>query len=509
MKQLRNVSKMLGVLVILACAVSLFVGCPSPNGGNSGNQSASGSINNGNQDNDNQDENDDKFQMLNFNDMKFSSFDNTLRSVIIKGDVSLPSGKTQGLDLKVNFNETFTTLNISYIYLVSVNITSTCNHEFSSNGILKIQIKYPAVEDIKIETKIDLTEAINKLKGNTNNGGSSDTGGTETGLYLGIIGFNEELNQKPLSLLKSSSNYGFENFVNNLQKKDGTILYHAVNKGLDVLSKAELPTDIVNVSIVTFTDGLDLGSYRLNDSYDNGTEYLSAINGRIKNEKVKNLPISAYSIGIRGSDVTDVTKFKKNLSDLASTSDNAMEVTSMDEVKTKFSEIANSLTNVSTSQSIDLTIPAPEPGAKIRFTFDDISDAVNSEIYIEGIYKYSNGTDTLEDIVYHGLTSTSGSLIKGKSSGIKVTFSFSEIVRDDKKSIDAANLKQWSYIESTSTWQINSEFNPTEDTQTNIEKSSAAIILVLDCSSSLGSDFEDMKSAANEFINVLTNSISE
>ncbi len=39
MKQMRKVSTILGVLVLLACAVSLFVGCPSPNGGSNTNNS--------------------------------------------------------------------------------------------------------------------------------------------------------------------------------------------------------------------------------------------------------------------------------------------------------------------------------------------------------------------------------------------------------------------------------------------------------------------------------------
>ena len=53
----------------------------------------------------------------------------------------------------------------------------------------------------------------------------------------------------------------------------------------------------------------------------------------------------------------------------------------------------------------------------------------------------------------------------------------------------------------TSEWLQNSEFSPSNNIQTTVTHSGAAIMLVLDCSSSLGSLFSTMKNYANDFIN--------
>ena len=53
---------------------------------------------------------------------------------------------------------------------------------------------------------------------------------------------------------------------------------------------------------------------------------------------------------------------------------------------------------------------------------------------------------------------------------------------------------------SSSLWQKNSEFNPDTDATTETTYYGTAIFLLLDCSSSMSSDFSNMKSYANNFI---------
>ena len=50
---------------------------------------------------------------------------------------------------------------------------------------------------------------------------------------------------------------------------------------------------------------------------------------------------------------------------------------------------------------------------------------------------------------------------------------------------------------------VDSEFTPNGNTVTHEEFRSALVMLVLDCSSSLGTDFQSVKSAANQFIETL------
>lgn len=325
-------------------------------------------------------------------------------------------------------------------------------------------------------------------------------------MYLGVVGFNDKLYSLPLSLLNQNTKFGFESFVDGLNMENGTILYHAVNSAIDNLSEAAIPEDLINVSVVTFTDGLDQGSYIMSN-YSSGSEYLSAVNRRILNEKVGGMNISAYSIGVRGSDVNDVVSFRNNLEKLSSDpQNNVFEVSSMAEAGEHFADIARQLYNQSTYYNVALKMPAQEPGSVIRFTFDDVADAANSTCYIEGTYsRVNNGqTGALTDVRYEGLESMNGTVVTSTSQGIFDLFSFRNLITVDGEQVPVDHVNQWNFIQSTEQWQRNSEFTPSNNTEVVEEYRSALIILVLDCSSSLGNDFTNMKSAANGFIETLS-----
>ena len=322
-----------------------------------------------------------------------------------------------------------------------------------------------------------------------------------SGIYMGIIGFNQALYEKEISSLSSSSKSAYTSFVSNLSSSNGTVLYYAVDNALDAIKEVEMPEDLVNVSVITFTDGLDQGSIMLNTKYTTNSAYLSAVNSRIKSEKVKGIPITAYSIGLRGNDVTDVAQFQANLKSLASSDANAIEVSDISEVNAKFNEIANDVYNESSSSTVGLTIPGQSDGTRIRFTFDDVSSATSSSMYIEGVFRLSDRT--LTDVKYVGLSSESGSKIVCVQSGIYVTFTFEGLKSMTSYSINASYIDQWSYITSSSKWQINSEFTPDNNTTVTVSRKTALIMLVLDCSSSLGSQFSTVKTQATNFISKL------
>jgi len=63
--------------------------------------------------------------------------------------------------------------------------------------------------------------------------------------------------------------------------KAGTILYYSVDRAIDVLQSATLPNDLQKVALVTFTDGLDQGSFMLNNKYSTPAEWRNAINSRM------------------------------------------------------------------------------------------------------------------------------------------------------------------------------------------------------------------------------------
>ena len=324
------------------------------------------------------------------------------------------------------------------------------------------------------------------------------------GLYLGIIGFNSDLYTMPLGLLNQNTKHNFEDFVDRLSMQNGTILYHAVNTSLNSLSKAKVPENLINASIVTFTDGLDQGSLALSD-YHSNNDYLTAVNSRINNELIGGTNISAYSIGVRGSDVVDIQSFRNNLDKLSSDPEhNVFEVSNMGEASEKFAEIAQQLYNQSTFYNVTLKLPVQSSGTIIRFTFDNVTDPNESHCYIEGTYISNNNDWQLTEIQYVGMESESGYTVTASTEGIFNVFAFKNLTDLNGNQISTDYVKQWNWIESVGQWQPNSEFTPSGNTEIVNEYKSAMIMLVIDCSSSLGNDFTTMKNAAKFFIETLS-----
>ena len=325
--------------------------------------------------------------------------------------------------------------------------------------------------------------------------------GLESGIYLGINAFNQQLYKYPVLLLNEASLSGFNGFIDGLTMKNGTLQFYAVDEALNIMQETTLPSDVSTVALVTFTDGLDQGSFMMNSTYESNDQYLDAIQKRIQEETISGQNIEAYSIGLKGDDVKDIATFRDNLRKLASSDENATEVTSMSEVNAKFQEIAEKLSSSNYVQTINLTIPGLANGTKVRFTFDNVKDAANSGLYLEGEFNLKE--KSLDNIEYHGLKSESGSSVKGKVDGIFVTFTFEKVRTDNNVLIKSEFTDEWTYITSNSTWQINSEFDKTENSDIENKRSSAAIMLVLDCSNSLGEQFATAQSNAKGFINTL------
>jgi len=334
------------------------------------------------------------------------------------------------------------------------------------------------------------------------------TGGTETGLYMGIIGFHESLTETPISLLNNNNRSQFQNFVSGLTMGPSTGLYYAVDNAINRLQAATLPNYLVNVAIVTFTDGLDNISTALNTNYSTRDAYRDAIQNRIRTTRIKNQPITAYSIGVRGTDVADIDAFRAGLAAMASNAENVREVTNMTEVNNTFAQIAASLTNVNQSQSIVIRVPdGYDDGSRLRFTFDNVNatTVANSTLYVEGIYRKSGTTRSLQNVVYHGLSSSSGTTVTGTLASLRGVFTFENTSTVSGSNVPTNNVQAWEWRVTPQIWQRDSEFGREGDVETITERKSAVIMLVLDCTTSLGNtDFNSMKNAANNFITTLT-----
>ena len=349
--------------------------------------------------------------------------------------------------------------------------------------------------------------------GGNNNGGGGNGGNsnpTTEGIYLGIIGFNYNLKSKDISLLNTSTKSSFTSFIDNLTTENLTALYYADYTALKKLKSFGQPPKLTNVALVTFTDGLDNASLddseRNPENYPTREAYLNALSSKIRNDKVHGLDINAYTIGLRGNDVQDVAAFQNNLKKLASNDRNVFEVNSMDEALLRFEEIAESLHSTSITTSLSLLVPPGyDDGLVLRFTFDQVNSANNSSLFIECTYKRTSDGRRLDNITYHGFKqgATSLSSVEKLSNGF-YKFVFQNLKKNDDSfitEIDKQRLKLYRQI--STGWEPETEFDNNNQSSVIEEHSSALIMLVLDCTTSLGSQFSALKTGAKRFVELL------
>ena len=328
----------------------------------------------------------------------------------------------------------------------------------------------------------------------------------DTGMYMGVIGYNQMLTTKDIALLDSTSVDDFNGFVTSLTTQPGRLLYHSVNKALNDLNTAKYPENLQNVAVVTFTEGLDQGSLMLTDKYETEAEYAAALKNRITNERVYGRNIKAYTVGLINENVKDTTQFRNNLYALASDSVKAMEVTNMAEVNTKFQTIADDLVSRNMSETLTLVFPGVGTGTRIRFTLDEVGvDDVNeSQVYIEGTFSLK--TRSLTNIVYKGMTCNAGdSVAASYVDGMFVTLVFGGIQLDSEERIEKKNIQEWYWVEDQAAWERSTEFSVSRLPEIEKTYSSALVMLLLDCSSVLNENFDELQSAANSFIERMLN----
>lgn len=328
----------------------------------------------------------------------------------------------------------------------------------------------------------------------------------KSGLYLGIIGFNDDLKSKPIGLLNKSTVSQYKSFVDGLSKLAGTTLYYAEENAIKCLEGSRFPDDLESVSIVTFTDGVDQGSNAYNDSYSSAKDYLDAVSSSIRQTYVEGKQINAYAIGLRGNDVKtseQIRLFSENLTKLSSSDKNKYEVSNMDQVNTTFQEIAGSLYNSSSTHILSISIPSLYSGNLVRFTFDNISSGEQSKCYIQGVWQ----SGKLTNLTAYGCSYSGDATVVGeKVTGTQYKFTFRGLSSTNNDALQLTYLMEYYKSSEDEKWFPNtSEFDNKRDAEQKVEQKTAVIMLVLDCSSSLGDDFQEMKSAAKEFISILAN----
>ena len=306
----------------------------------------------------------------------------------------------------------------------------------------KVTIKRSTFGSVK-----NLDNGITFVEDDTN----ISAGSNETGIYLGIIGFNDMLHPYPINHLNNESVKAYNSFIDGLTMTDNTLLYYAVDNSISKLQKATYPDNLYNVSVVTFTDGYDEGSTdEPGVSYISRGEYAAAIQNRMENETVAGHKITAYSLGIESDETsTSSSAFQTHLRNLATSEDNTFLVKNMNELNAKFMDIADSLSETKYVQQFTFSMSSPDPGTTIRFTFDNVSNPINSKLYIQGTFAREGDNKEirkLKDITYKGITFKS---VPTEVVGVrnltdtKYSYTFKDIQSLDGELIDASYAVIW------------------------------------------------------------------
>jgi hypothetical protein len=362
----------------------------------------------------------------------------------------------------------------------------------------------------------------NNNPGNENPGWTGNPNASE-GLYIGIISFAGDANDLTSNSPVFMDAAGKDNLINYLNSsytisgQSGTALFYGVHKALSNLKSNEsgYPANVDSVNVITFTDGLDNGSDGRSaftpiegKTFESPSAYAQYINGEISNRQIANKSVTAYSVGVRGNDVTDIAEFQNTLANIASPG-KSHELTDFANVQTTFAEIADGLNIVHTNTSFTMVTTLLSSGTRVRMTFDvtgtDSDAAMASSKYIEGTINRTGTNYTFSDISYAGgLGSSLGSgPITGTVDNSEVNFVFTNITGYDPAT-DQNNTKQWTKVSGSSTWQVNSEYHVGGEVDTTVEQRSSIIYLVLDSSTSLNTtQVGQIRNAAISFINSL------
>jgi tetratricopeptide (TPR) repeat protein len=346
-------------------------------------------------------------------------------------------------------------------------------------------------------------------------GGGGSRKALSEGVYVGIISFDAETHAITASpiLLDATGKNTLKNAIDSQYKRSeesGTLLYYAVHEALHNMKALEsrLPANAQSFNIITFTDGLDVGSTSsilwrdrpLDKQNFTGktAEYLQWLNEQLETTTIKGYPITASSYGVAGSDVSERDVFQANLAKLATSKGQTNTSIDFNELSKTFGEIASGL-NVS-STSFDLYITPSDNGTVYKMTFDSkVNSEADSKVYFTGTYNYDKGTHTLTDIKYSGVDASLTN-VKGVEVGRKVKFGFGSFALSSG-SLVQENIQQWVKAPDRN-WQRNSEYD--QGNTTTVEKSSAVIYLVLDSSKSLtDANVASIKAAAQSFIEAL------
>lgn len=308
-------------------------------------------------------------------------------------------------------------------------------------------------------------------------------------LYIGVVAFNQGVRELALTkdLRKAKS------FINDQKNdKDFTSFAYAVSKGNMQFDAAELPT-FDNIFMLNFSDGTDNYS-NMKWGEEGRIVAPNVVYDEARKDLLKRVGLNSYAIGF-GNDVGFGSEMKK----VVTGSGRYYNAKSSSDLRPTFSEIAKAM--LATAKNV---VIKTNPG------------------YYTGYYKYFRlsfkAEDGSKDVIYAQMEGTPDEGYTLSISKIENGYAYFDApakggVNEEtgKVHIPLNNLK---FVKSDKELQFNFSIEVSFDGEmyyTDVEEASTAeqvskhiaVVLVLDCSTSMGNAFAPMKEAAVDFIEAM------
>ena len=304
-------------------------------------------------------------------------------------------------------------------------------------------------------------------------------------------------------------------------------LMFAVNTVIDNLKKSEasLPETLDNVTIISFSTGLDQASADLANA-SSSAAYGELVRTKIRGTNqdtgegqtlIKNKPINAYAVAVDNADSSykaQQTTIMNYISSGSGSDGNIIWATNLTSLDDIFRNIATGLTSIRYISSITITVNGPATalgysleGEQYNFcaTFDGNAPA-SSLRYIKGELRRddTSGKYEIVNLYFRGIISDLEKAVESGRNGIAVDFGFPGL-----SGLSGNETLQEYYYGTGGIWiPLGGASGTSTMSVSKKEQKSAIVVLVLDATLSY-TDLNNVKNAAKNFVQILYDSSIE
>jgi cell division septation protein DedD len=205
----------------------------------------------------------------------------------------------------------------------------------------------------------------------------------------------------------------------------GTSFYYAIHNAINRMSNWDVNgtlSDFDTCLLVTITDGLDTSSVDPalapidGFSFKTTSAYQDFIKKSIESKRVGGKKITAFSIGIRGTDTIVEREYEATLRAAASSENNVYRIPLRSLTKT-LQDIAASVTKTQPTRPFGFVTPVYPDGTEIFIALDTFSTPARGQNFVAGRIRVVGSQLYLENITLGGLAKETPAAIPGRVVG--------------------------------------------------------------------------------------------